>query len=106
MVEETIIGVCRTDGRAVPRLIPVRATKGKNVRAEPIAALYSQGIVHHTGNLAELERQLLHFNPQDDARQKSPDRMDALVWAITELSKGRVPMNLSESIVAKLLGKR
>lgn len=106
MVEETIVGVCRADGRAVPRLIPVRATKGKNVRAEPIAALYSQGLVHHVGNLAELERQLLHFNPQDDAHQKSPDRMDALVWAITELSKGRVPMQLCESVVATMLGRR
>lgn len=61
----------------------VRATKGKAVRAEPIAALYEQGRVHHLGQLAKLEDQLCEFVP--GVTRKSPDRMDALVWAITDL---------------------
>lgn len=62
----------------------VRATRGKAVRAEPIAALYEQGRVHHVGNFSVLEDQLCDWNPQTDT--DSPDRLDALVWALTELS--------------------
>jgi phage terminase large subunit-like protein len=61
----------------------VRASRGKAVRAEPVAALYEQGRVHHVGSLTALEDQLCSFVP--GMRQGSPDRMDALVWAITEL---------------------
>ena len=61
----------------------VRATKGKAIRAEPVAALYEQGRVHHLGQLAKLEDQLCEFVP--GMTRKSPDRMDALVWAITDL---------------------
>lgn len=61
----------------------VRATKGKAIRAEPVAALYEQGRVHHLGQLAKLEDQLCEFVP--GVTRKSPDRMDALVWAITDL---------------------
>lgn len=60
----------------------VRATKGKRVRAEPISALYEQGKVHHVGPFPELETQLTTWEP--DSRE-SPDRLDALVWALTEL---------------------
>lgn len=59
----------------------VYASRGKAVRAEPIAALYEQGKVHHVGAFAELEDQLCQWVPGDD----SPDRLDALVWAYTEL---------------------
>lgn len=59
----------------------VRATRGKMLRAEPVAALYEQGRVHHMGNFPELEDQMCSWTPG----QSSPDRMDALVWAITEL---------------------
>lgn len=62
----------------------VRATRGKELRAEPIAALYEQGRVHHVGNLASLEDQMCDWNPQTD--NESPDRVDAMVWALTELS--------------------
>lgn len=62
----------------------VRATRGKTIRAEPIAALYEQGKVHHVGLLTELEDQMCEWVPNDKT-QKSPDRMDALVWAITDL---------------------
>jgi len=61
----------------------VRASRGKYVRAEPVAALYEQGRVHHAGNFSELEDQMCGFVP--GTKEKSPDRMDALVWAVTEL---------------------
>lgn len=65
------------------RVIPVRATRGKFVRAEPAANLYEQGRVHHVGQFAELEDQMVSWDPQTS--KKSPDRMDALVWALWEL---------------------
>ena len=63
----------------------VRATRGKYVRAEPVAALYEQGRVHHIGGLSTLEDQMCTYAPGD---KTSPDRMDALVWALTELMVG------------------
>ena len=69
----------------------VTATRGKAIRAEPIAALYEQGRVHHVGSLAQLEDQMCNFDPLTS--RKSPDRMDALVWALTELS-GNANMGL------------
>lgn len=62
----------------------VHATRGKAVRAEPIAALYEQGRVHHVGSLPKLEDEQCDWDPL--TAEKSPDRMDALVWALTELS--------------------
>jgi phage terminase large subunit-like protein len=61
----------------------VRASRGKATRAEPVAALYEQGRVHHVGQFNTLEDQLCEYVP--GVTEKSPDRMDALVWAITEL---------------------
>lgn len=72
---------------AVDSMVPfkaVRATRGKALRAEPVANLYEQARVHHIGYLAELEEQMLGWSPVDQ-NAKSPDRLDALVWAITEL---------------------
>lgn len=66
----------------------VRASKGKRARSEPVAALYEQGRVHHVGAFARLESQLTTFVP-GEKKQRSPDRMDALVWAITELMLDR-----------------
>jgi phage terminase large subunit-like protein/ribosomal protein L37AE/L43A len=63
----------------------VRAARGKAIRAEPIAALYEQNWVHHVGFLARLEDQMCDFNPAGEMAS-SPDRMDALVWGLTELS--------------------
>jgi phage terminase large subunit-like protein len=60
----------------------VHASRGKRARAEPVAALYEQGRVHHVGTFPELEDQMCSFMPGD---AKSPDRMDALVWALSEL---------------------
>ena len=62
---------------------PVHASRGKMTRAEPISALYEQHRVHHVGAFGILEDQMCDYFPLDP---KSPDRMDALVWALTELS--------------------
>ncbi len=64
----------------------VRATRGKRVRAEPVAALYERGLVSHVGSFARLEDQMCDFVP---GAGKSPDRLDALVWALTDLMLDR-----------------
>jgi phage terminase large subunit-like protein len=63
----------------------VRATRGKWVRAEPIAALYARALISHVPGLAHLEDELCAFGPDGRANGHSPDRVDALVWALTEL---------------------
>lgn len=64
----------------------VRASRGKVVRAEPVAALYEQGRVHHVGSHPALEDQMCAFTSDLDRRiGQCPDRVDALVWALTEL---------------------
>lgn len=63
----------------------VRATKGKHVRAEPIASLYSMGRVSHIGTFNELEDQMCKMTAAGYEGQGSPDRTDALVWGMTEL---------------------
>ena len=63
----------------------VRATRGKVIRAEPVAALYEKGKVSHHGLFNDLEDELTGYSPLTSV--KSPDRLDALVWAITELSR-------------------
>lgn len=73
-------GLCAS---AYVNVVQVRATRGKRTRAEPISALYEQGRVHHVGMLAELEDQLCTWDA--GTGQKSPDRLDALVWALTNL---------------------
>lgn len=72
----------------------VQATRGKLVRAEPIASLYEQKRVHHMGVFPELESQMCTYTGQ---LRPSPDRLDALVWGLTELnkSKGRVDWRIS-----------
>jgi phage terminase large subunit-like protein len=64
----------------------VHASRGKLTRAEPIAALYEQHRVHHVGAFGDLEDQMCDFNPL--TAEESPDRMDALVWALWALSEG------------------
>jgi len=83
--------------RSIDSDIPYRsvhATRGKLVRAEPIAALYEQRRVHHVGMFPELEAQMCSY--VGDIKS-SPDRLDALVWGMTELSKsrGRVDWRIS-----------
>jgi phage terminase large subunit-like protein len=80
--------------RAVDEMVPfkkVTATRGKKTRAEPIATLYEQGRVDHAGVFDSLEDEMCTFNPNDIReggqliKPDSPDRLDALVWAMTEL---------------------
>jgi phage terminase large subunit-like protein len=80
MVETTL--------RAVDRSVPVRlvhASRGKITRAEPVSALYEQNRVHHVGAYPELEDELCSFEP---GSADSPDRLDALVWGVTDLMLG------------------
>ncbi len=63
----------------------VRATRGKVVRAEPVAALYEQGRVKHYGDLHRLEDEMAQMTSMGFEGKGSPDRVDALVWAVTEL---------------------
>jgi phage terminase large subunit-like protein len=74
----------------------VTATRGKQLRAEPIAALYEQGRVHHVGYFGDLEDQMCEYEP--GVTTDSPDRMDALVWALTELSEGSAAINFLSSL--------
>ncbi|BBK44035.1 large terminase [Allostella vacuolata] len=64
----------------------VTASRGKQARAEPVAALYEQGRVHHAGRFDALEDQMCAYLPGGDG--PSPDRVDALVWALTALADG------------------
>ena len=74
--------------RQIDPLVPyraVRATKGKALRAEPVSALYEQGRVSHLRGLGALEEQMCKMTAQGYLGKGSPDRLDALVWALTEL---------------------
>lgn len=88
MVEAVIRAACEASGRPMPSYKAVTASRGKQTRAEPIAALFGappkrDPLVHIVGSLVELEDQLATWVPGAD---KSPDRLDAMVWAITELA--------------------
>ena len=76
----------QTVRRSLP-VIEVHATRGKHVRAEPISALYTTGVISHVGSFPQLEDQLCLFTSSgwegDD--DKSPDRAEAAIWAFTEL---------------------
>jgi len=67
------------------RIIEVRATRGKHVRAEPISALYQLGRVSHAGTFDKLETQMCQVTSAGYQGDGSPDRVDAMVWAMTEL---------------------
>ena len=91
---DRIVAEVNNGGDLVERLIrsidnsvpytPVTASRGKITRAEPIAALYEQKKVSHAGVFAEVEDQMTTYT---GGSSKSPDRLDALVWALTELSQ-------------------
>tara|TARA_R100001510_G_scaffold51822_1_gene51966 strand:+ start:400 stop:1650 length:1251 start_codon:yes stop_codon:yes gene_type:complete len=97
---DRIIAEVNNGGDLVERLIrsidvnvpyrSVRASRGKMVRAEPIAALYEQRRVHHIGVFEELESQMCTYVGQV---KPSPDRLDALVWGLSELSKSQGNVN-------------
>lgn len=86
------------------RVKPVRASRGKKTRAEPVAALYEQGRVHHVGSFEQLEDQMCTWEPESP---ESPDRMDALVWALTDLMLGtNVARNLGKMNDRRMTGRR
>lgn len=97
---DRIIAEVNNGGDLVERLIrsidtnvpyrSVRASRGKMLRAEPIAALYEQRRVHHIGVFEELETQMCTYVGQV---KPSPDRLDALVWGLSELSKSQGKVN-------------
>jgi phage terminase large subunit-like protein len=65
---------------------PSAPTREKNLSAEPVAALYAHGRVRHVGALPELEDEMCDFGASGLNSGRSPDRLDALVWAITHLA--------------------
>jgi phage terminase large subunit-like protein len=86
MVEATLRAY---GGDSLP-ITTVHASRGKVTRAEPIAALCEQGKVHHVGHHSKLEDQMTQWSPTEDAT--SPDRVDALVWALTSLMLEEAPI--------------
>ena len=79
--------------RTVSRTVPfhgVWATRGKHIRAEPVVSLSEKGDLHVVVSLPELEEEMTTWNPDPELKdkQKSPDRMDAMVWAVTECISG------------------
>jgi len=81
MVGAMIHNIAKEQRRRIP-FKAVRASRGKWTRAEPVSALYERGLIHHVGAFPELEDQLCSWEP---GITQSPDRLDALVWAFTEL---------------------
>lgn len=74
--------------RTVDPDVPIKtvtASKGKSTRAEPVAAAYEQHRIHHVGSFPDLETQMTSWAPTESQGKASPDRVDALVWAMTEL---------------------
>jgi phage terminase large subunit-like protein len=76
-----VVNVIKTVDRSV-KVDAVRANKGKLLRAEPVAGLYEQGKVYHAKPFKKLEQQMVEWTATD---RKSPDRIDALVYGITDL---------------------
>ena len=90
--------------RQVDPTVPVRkvrAARGKYARAEPIAALYEQGRVHHVGVFPQLEDQICTWTP--DSRDGSPDRMDALVWALHDLDVAKRHESIEDAELGPML---
>jgi phage terminase large subunit-like protein len=81
---DMVAAVIREIDAGVP-VREVRATRGKWLRAEPVAALYEQGRVRHAGVFPELEDEMCDFGLDGLSAGRSPDRLDALVWALTAL---------------------
>lgn len=95
---DRIIGETNNGGALVESVLPstqtnlpfksIHASRGKVLRAEPVAAMFEQGRVHLVGNFPELEDQLTSFTSDFDKKRAgySPDRVDAMVYAVTELA--------------------
>lgn len=88
MVQQTIEVARKALGLRVVPFKPVTASRGKAVRAEPFSALYESGKVRHVGLMPELEDELCAFSTIGYTGSGSPNRADALIWALTELFPG------------------
>ena len=84
---EMVSAVLKQAGCPV-RVELVHASRAKRARAEPVAMLYEQGRMVHCGAFSELEEELMALGSEEGPR-RSPDRADALVWAVTELMLAR-----------------
>ena len=84
---DMVTAVLRTVDPSVP-VKAVRALRGKWLRAEPVAALYEQGRVRHARRFPALEDEMCDFGLDGLSGGRSPDRVDALVWAVAELLLG------------------
>ncbi|MCJ2084616.1 phage terminase large subunit [Methylobacterium sp. E-005] len=82
-----VAAVIRTARQTLPVKL-ITASRGKHVRAEPVSALYEAGKVTHVGRFPDLEDQLVNFSTSGYAGERSPDRADALVWAVSDLMLG------------------
>lgn len=82
---DMVESVIRTQDRFA-NIEMVTASRGKAIRAEPIAGLYEQGRVTHVSPMSKLEDQMLSMTPQGYLGDGSPDRLDAMVWALTDLA--------------------
>lgn len=112
IIAETNFGGAMVESviRSIDKNVPyktVTASRGKVARAEPVAALYEQGRVSHVGDMAEVEDQMCLTGPTGYIGEGSPDRMDAMVWAITELMiEPDDPIVLSEALRKRARMKR
>lgn len=105
MVEATIQTVRREQGQRKVPYKAVNATRGKVVRAEPISALYEQGKVRHVGYFRDLEDELMAFSTVGYTGDRSPNRADALIWALTELFPGVVAQKREVKKVTEPVGR-
>lgn len=94
------IAIAGKDGKGV------HASRGKAQRAEPISMLYQQGLVHHIGELPELEEQMVTWDSLEPDDSWSPDRMDAMVWALTELMVRPKQLMRTRTRDTRLVGRR
>lgn len=95
MVENTIMQTAKARGQFVAYK-NVHASRGKAIRAEPVVAMYEQGRIHHVGEFSMLEEEMCEWVPGES--RQSPNRIDAMVWAITELMLGK-----PEPVVGKVI---
>jgi len=87
MVESTILQAAKNQQQII-RYKNVHASRGKAVRAEPVVANYEHGKIHHVGEFTQLEDEMVSWVPGET--RESPNRIDAMVWAITELMLGQL----------------
>ena len=102
MVTNTITMTARElarEGVISTAFVPVEtvwASQGKFARAEPVSALYEQGRISHVGTFAQLEDQCCTWEP--NGGERSPDRLDSLVWGFTELMVESIGPTVSPDI--------